>query len=93
MTLSDPRAALADQSEFVDYLVGFSGVAHVVHTLAADGDRRPGGIRDADDFVHVLLGLASIGAGIERLIDVAAPQQSPRAETPRPAVPTMRWLR
>ena len=38
MTLTDPREALADQSNFVGYLVGLAGLARVVHTLAADGD-------------------------------------------------------
>jgi hypothetical protein len=92
MTLTDPREALADQSEFVGYLVGLAGVSQLVQTLAADGGRRAGGPRDSDDFVHVLLGLASIGAAIERLANSAMPQQNPTAEAP-PATPTTRWLR
>jgi hypothetical protein len=93
MTLTDPREALADQSEFVSYLVGLAGLSQLVHTLAADGDRRAGRPRDPDDFVHVLLGLASIGAAIERLANWAPPQQNPIAEARPPATPTTRWLR
>ena len=92
MTLTDPREALADQSDFIGYLVGLAGLAQVVHTLAADGDRRVGGPRDADDFVHVLLGFASIGAAIERFANSAMAQQNPTAEPPS-AAPTTRWLR
>jgi hypothetical protein len=89
MTLTDPREALADQSDFIGYLVGLAGLAQVVHTLAADGDRSARGPRDSDDFVHVLLGIASIGATIERFANSAMAQQNP---TP-PAAPTRRWLR
>ena len=92
MTLTDPREALADQSDFIGYLVGLSGLARVVHTLAADGDRRAGGPRDSDDFVHVLLGLGSIGAAIERFANSAMAQQNPTVEV-APAAPTTRWLR
>ena len=56
MTLTDPREALAEQSSFVSYLVGLAGLARVVRALAADGDRRADPRRDADDFVHLLLG-------------------------------------
>jgi hypothetical protein len=93
MTLTDPRDALADQSEFVGYLVGLAGVAQLVHTLAADGDGRARGPRESDDFVYVLLGLASIGAEIERLANSAMPQRNPTVDAPPPATPTPRWLR
>jgi hypothetical protein len=93
MTLTDPREALADQSSFIDYLVGLAGLARAVHTLAADGDRRSGPPRDSDDFVHVLLGLASLREGIERLANSAMVQSNPPAEAPPPASTTMRWLR
>lgn len=88
MTLTDPREALADQSDFIGYLVGLAGLARVVHTLA-DDDRRAGGPHDADDFVHVLLGLASLGAAIERFANSAVTQQNPTAA----ATSTTRWLR
>jgi hypothetical protein len=93
MTLTDPREALADQSDFIGYLVGLAGLAQVVHTLAADGDRRAGGPRESDDFVHLLLGFASIGAAIERLANSAMAQQNPTAEASQSAAPTTRWLR
>ncbi|HTQ18083.1 hypothetical protein [Mycobacterium sp.] len=92
MTLTDPRAALADQSNFIGYLVGLAGLARVVHTLADDGSRRSDLPRDSDDFVHLLLGLASLGEAIERLANSAAAQQNPTAETPPPSS-TTRWLR
>ena len=63
MTLTDPRDALAEQSSFVSYLVGLAGLARVVRALAADGDRRADPRRDADDFVHLLLGRREPGSG------------------------------
>ena len=36
MTLTDPREALADQSDFIGYLVGLAGLSGLVHTLASD---------------------------------------------------------
>jgi hypothetical protein len=93
MTLTDPREALADQSDFIGYLVGLAGLARVVHTLATDGDRRAGGPRDPDDFVHVLLGFASIGAVIERFANSAVEQHNPTADAPPSVAPTTRWLR
>jgi len=100
MTLTDPRDALAEQSNFIGYLVGLAGLARVVHALAGDGQSsevsRSDVPRDSDDFVHVLLGLASLGEAIERLADSAkAPQVQPNppVESPPPASTTMRWLR
>lgn len=93
MTLTDPREALADQSNFIDYLVGLTGLARVVHTLGIDSDRRSGRPGDPDDFVHVLLGVASLGGTIERLANSAVPQSTPMAGTPPPASTTTRWLR
>ncbi|OBG31070.1 hypothetical protein [Mycobacterium sp. E3198] len=93
MTLTDPREALADKSDFIGYLVGLAGLSQVVHTLAADGDRRAGGPHDPDDFVHVLLGFASMGAAIERLANLAVTQQNQTSGSPPCAAPTTRWLR
>ncbi|WP_333892770.1 hypothetical protein [Mycolicibacterium gadium] len=92
MTLTDPREALADQSNFIGYLVGLAGIAQVVNALA-DGHLGSAQCRDPDDFVYALLGLASVGAGIERLAYRSAPQPNPVAETSTPATPTTRWLR
>ncbi len=91
MTLTDPREALADQSSFIDYLVGIAGLARVVHTLATDSNRRSEPPRDSDDFVHVLLGVASLGEAIEGIGNSTSAQQSSTAATPSPA--SRRWLR
>ena len=93
MTLNDPREALADQSDFIGYLVGLAGVARVIQTLAADGDRRGGDPRDPDDFVHVLVGLASIGETIEGFANSAMAQQYPTADAAPAHASTTRWLR
>jgi hypothetical protein len=93
MTLTDPREALADQSSFVSYLVGLAGIARVVHALAADGDHREGPPREADDFVHALLGVASLGDAIERLAESDLAQPDSTAEAPPPDSTTRRWLR
>jgi hypothetical protein len=92
MTLTDPREALADQSDFIGYLVGLAGLAQVISTLADDGNKRGEDTRDPDDFVHVLLGLASVGATIEGYANSVMAQRTPTAEAPPPA-PITRWLR
>jgi hypothetical protein len=93
MTLTDPRDALVEQSSFVSYLVGLAGLARVVHALAADGDRRADPHRAADDFVHLLLGLASVGAAIERLAESAPAPRSHAPAAPPPTSSNARWLR
>jgi hypothetical protein len=93
MTLTDPREALADQSSFIDYLVGLAGLARVVHTLAADGEPHSEPPRDSDDFVHVLLGLASLGDKIERLAEPALLQRNSIQDPAASAFATARWLR
>jgi hypothetical protein len=65
----------------------------VVHTLAANGQRLSEPPRDPDDFVHVLLGLASLGEAVERLTNSATVQPNPTVEAQQPAAPTTRWLR
>ncbi len=92
MTLTDPREALADQSNFISYLVGTAALARAVHTLA-DGDRRSEPPSDSDEFVHVLLGLASLGDAIERLANAAPPQPDPPIQTTASPSTTVRWLR
>jgi len=93
MTLTDPREALADQSNFIGYLVGLAGLAQLVHTMAADDNLRSGGPCASDDFVHLLLGVASLGAAIERLAEPALAQRHPQVEPDPPGWATRRWLR
>jgi hypothetical protein len=92
VTLTNPREALADQSNFIGYLVGLAGLGRVVHTLADDSDRA-GCPRDPGDFVHLLLGIASLADGIERLADSATVQPRLADEAPSPVSTTVRWLR
>ncbi|MEE6163930.1 MULTISPECIES: hypothetical protein [unclassified Mycolicibacterium] len=84
MSLTEPRAALAENAALIDYLVGLAGLGRLVRTLSTGGGAR----RDADDFVHVLLGLAALGARVERLAPPAPP-------APPDAAPdsSVRWLR
>jgi hypothetical protein len=92
MTLTDPRDALAEQSNFVSYLVGLAGLSRLVHELATDGDEGSARAGEADDFVHVLLGVASLGDAIERLGE-STPMQQVSAQEPSAGSPTTRWLR
>jgi hypothetical protein len=89
MTLTDPREALAEQSSFVGYLLGLAGMARAVHQLAVDDTHRTDPPNDTDDFVHVLLGIASLGEKIEVLGVSVADQPNPTA----PAGSPSRWLR
>ena len=90
MTLTDPREALADQSNFIGYLVGLAGLAEWFTRWPPTATAQPTRRRDADDFVHVLLGLASLGAAIERL---ANPTAGTAESGRRPAPRATRWLR
>jgi hypothetical protein len=93
MTLTDPRDDLAEQSSFVGYLMGLAGLAQLVHALAASDDgRRTDTPHSVDDFVHVLLGVASLGQAVDRLVEsTAAPHHCDAAATP--ASMNTRWLR
>ena len=72
--------------------MGLAGLARVVHALAADGADVDRAVRYADDFVHVLLGIASLGDAIEALAgDPSAPTKRPRQRSADS--PTRRWLR
>lgn len=88
MSLSDPRAALARQSSFLGYLVGLVAVSRAIHTLSGDGSTSAPP-RPADDFVHALLGLASLGAAVEHLAESAPAQPVPA----NPPDASSRWLR
>lgn len=91
--LTDPRPALAEQSNFIGYLLGLAGVARVVHALAADDSGRADTPREADDFVHVLLAFASLGGKIERLAESARTEPSDTRAEATPAPMSTRWLR
>jgi len=93
MTLTNPREALADKSDFIGYLVGLAALANLVRGLAADGaERQAGPTGDCDDFVYVLLGLVSTGTAIERMSNSASALTNPGA-TPSIASSTTRLLR
>jgi hypothetical protein len=85
VTLTDPHGALGDQSSFIDYLMGLAGIGRFVRTLTVAG-RGSAPTVGADDFTFLLLGLASVGAAIERLNDIGAP-------TPEQPTCVTRWLR
>lgn len=91
--LTDPRPALAEQSNFVGYLVGLASLARAVHALAGDAQRRADPPPHADDFAHLLLGVASVGDAINRLAEFepAPPSETTEAPAIRPA--NTRWLR
>jgi hypothetical protein len=91
--LTDPRESLAEQSSFVSYLVGLAGLARVVHALAAYGNRRVDPPCEADDLVHLLLGLASLGDAIEHLAISTPAQGSQGAAASPPGSTNARWLR
>ena len=93
MTLTDPREALAEQSNFIGYLMGLASLGRVVRELAADGDAEAGSSRDADDFVHVLLGVASLGDAVEGLAESTPVQHHRAATSSATESTTTRWLR
>lgn len=93
MTLIDPRDALAEQSNFIHYLMGLAGLGQVVQSLAPAGDCQTPALREADDFVHMLLGIASLGESVRRLVEAPLPQQHSDIGSDVTDSATMRWLR
>ena len=92
--LTDPREALAEQNSFINGLVGLAGLAQVIRALAADDSRRVTTSREADDFVHLLLAIASLGEAVGNLAAPAAATEppAPPADLPPSSMQT-RWLR
>lgn len=88
MTLIDPRDALAEQSTFIGYLTGLAGLGRIVHDLADHAPRTEVTGR-TDDLVDLLLGLARLGAAVERL---APPPSGPTGPAATPVI-DRRWLR
>jgi len=91
--LTDPRPALAEQSNFVGYLVGLAGLATAVRSLAADGHSQADTPRQADEFGYLLLGVASAGDAINRLAEAARAEPCETPEEAPPPSTTTRWLR
>ena len=91
--LTDPRPALAEQSNFIGYLLGLVGVARAVHALAADSHPRADPGHDADDFVHLMLGVASVGDAINRLAESAQAEPCEAPDAAPPPSTNRRWLR
>ena len=85
MTLSDPVPALAERSSLIGYLLGAVALGQLVEALAEDRRRTAAG--PPDDFVHLLLGVASLGRAVERLATVDGPAGP--VGSPEPG----RWLR
>ena len=94
MTLIDPREALADQSNFIGYLLGLAGLGQVVHALAAEGDvpadpvRRCRRLRPPPPRPGEYREMPSSGWPNLRCLEVTR-----RASHRCPFRPTTRWLR
>jgi hypothetical protein len=84
--LTDPQDALAEQNTVAAALTGIVGMARTVRALAAAGPTDPTP-HEADDLVHLLLAVASLGEATARL---TAPV--PPAPAPDPRAPG-EWLR
>lgn len=65
--LTDPYDDLAAQNDFVDGLVGLVTLGRIVRALAVADRSVPAATPEADDFVNLLLGIASLGIAVERL--------------------------
>jgi len=91
---TDPRPALGEQSSFVNGMLGMASLARSIRTLGSAAAPRPDQPDEADNFVHLLLAVVSLG---EAAIDLAAPEPDrtppdPTADgspDPRPG----QWLR
>ena len=79
--LTDPRAAHDRHNSFVNCLVGLAGLARMVHALADDERRRAATSSEADDFVHLLLALGSLGETVG-ILARTAPNPRPSADSP-----------
>ena len=93
LMLTDPHPALAEQSNFIGYLVGLAGAARAVHALAADSDRRAERPRRSR---RLRVPARASPAWETRSNDWPNPSAEPRYETAEGATarPTStRWLR
>jgi len=88
--LSDPQTAFAEAT-FVNGLLGLACLAQAVRALAAPGRAPSAPAGKADDFIHLLLAVISLGESIERLAP-AAEHRGPSAESSPPTY-GLGWLR
>ena len=89
MRLTDPETALADQNDVVTAMTGLAGLARLVRALA---EAPSPAAEPPDDFVYLLLGVARLGAAVERTVAKATglpPIVPASTSTPRAG----RWLR
>jgi hypothetical protein len=88
----DPRPAFTE-GDVVTALAGVAGVAALVRELAdtAGAPASRGPSTEPDDFVHLLLGLAGLGAAVERLAPVPSPR--PDGTAAAQAAAPAEWLR
>ncbi|HEV7855229.1 MAG TPA: hypothetical protein VGP27_28290 [Mycobacterium sp.] len=93
MTLIDPRETLAEQSTFIGYLMGLSSLGQVVRALVAGDDSKTDRPGDVDDFVHLLLGFASLGTSIEQLAETSRDENPCEADDSAIDAAYTRWLR
>ena len=93
MTLIDPREALAEQSTFIGYLMGLTSLGQLVRALVADDACQADKPCDADDFVHLLLGIAGLGASVERLVETRQIESLCEADQSATDSASTRWLR
>ncbi len=93
MTLIDPREALAEQSNFIGYLMGLASLGQVVRALVAYDDCQANKPCDVDDFVHLLLGIAGLGASVERLAETSQVESLCEADQSATDSVYTRWLR
>jgi hypothetical protein len=93
--LIDPWEAFAEQGSFVNALAGLAGLARLVRALAdQDGHPAPGG-EQPDEFVHLLLAVASLGDAVDRLAQ-AAPARATDGDAAQPTLAPSTagaWLR
>ena len=90
--LVDPRDAFAEHGSVVHALTGLVGLARMVRARAEHDGRRAGDPGVADEFVHLLLGVASLGAAVQHLAQpdpAASGGADPAGEPGAPGVVAM----
>lgn len=85
--LAEPCDAFAEQSSFIDYLLGVAGLARMVRALGTEAGPAPA---PPDDLVYLLLGVARIGTAIEGIAEDVAVECHSAAGSGESGT---RWLR